>query len=85
MKDRMRVPSPLRAAVDALAEKRGVALERMVIYRQGNEAWFTIKDDTNFYYAVGSMREGQPAVDISPQRPSPQISKRLGRETSSPE
>ncbi len=77
----MRVPSPLRAAADAFAENSGSDLERMVIHRNGNEAWFTIKGDTNCYYAVSTVREGQHAVDISPQRPPLQISKRLGRET----
>ncbi len=81
----MQIPSPLRAAADAFAENTGMELERMIIHRNGNEAWFTIKGETNFYYAVDTRGEGQQVVDIRPQRPSPQISKRLGRETSSPE
>ncbi len=81
----MQAPSPLRAAADAFAEQSGSALERMVIHRNGNEAWFTIKGDAAFYYAVRTLRGGQEAVDIRPQRPSPEISTRLGRETSPPE
>jgi len=81
----MQAPSPLRAAADAFAEQSGSALERMVIHRNGNEAWFTITGDAAFYYAVLTIRDGEHAVDISPQRPAPHISKRLGRETSPPE
>ena len=77
----MHAPSPLRAAADAFAEQSGSALERMVIHRNGNEAWFTITGDATFYYAVLTIRDGEHVVDISPQRPSPEISKRLGRET----
>ncbi len=81
----MHAPSPLRAAADAFAEQSGAALERMVIHRNGKEAWFTITGDTAFYYAVLTIRDGEHAVDIRPQRPSPEISKRFGRETSPPE
>jgi len=81
----MQAPRPLRAAADAFAEQSGAALERMVIHRNGEEAWFTITGDAAFYYAVRTLREGQEAVDIRPQRPSPEISKRFGRETSPPE
>ncbi len=81
----MHAPSPLRAAADAFAQQRGAALERMVIHRNGNEAWFTITGDAACYYAVRTLRDGEHAVDISPQRPSPEISKRFGRETSPPE
>ncbi len=81
----MQAPSPLRAAADAFAEQSGSALERMVIHRNGKEAWFTIKGDAAFYYAVRTLRDGQHTVDINPQRPAPEISKRLGRETSPPE
>jgi len=77
----MHAPSPLRAAADAFAEQSGAALERMVIHRNGKEAWFTIMGDAAFYYAILTIRDGEHVVDISPQRPSPQISKRLGRET----
>ncbi len=45
----MQAPSPLRAAADTFAENSGRELERMVIHRNGNEAWFTIKGDANFY------------------------------------
>ncbi len=81
----MQAPSPLRAAADAFAEQSGSALERMIIHRNGKEAWFTITGDAACYYAVRTLRGGQEAVDISPQRPSPEIGKRLGRETSPPE
>ncbi len=81
----MHAPSPLRAAADAFAEQSGAALERMVIHRNGNEAWFTITGDAAFYYAVRTLRGGQEAVDIRPQPPSPEISKRFGREMSPPE
>jgi len=81
----MQAPSPLRAAADAFAEQSGSALERMVIHRNGKEAWFTITGDAAFYYAVLTIRDGEHVVDISPQRPAPEISKRLGRETSPPE
>ncbi len=81
----MHAPSPLRAAADAFAEKSEAALERMVIHRNGNEAWFTITGDAAFYYAVRTLRDGEHTVDIRPQRPSPEISKRFGRETSPPE
>ena len=77
----MHAPSPLRAAADAFAEQSGAALEGMVIHRNGNEAWFTITGDVTFYYAILTIRNGEHVVDISPQRPSPEISKRLGRET----
>jgi len=85
MEETMHAPSPLRVAADAFAEQSGSALERMVIHRNGNEAWFTITGDAAFYYAVLTIRDGQHTVDISPQPPSPQIVKRLGRETSPPE
>ncbi len=81
----MHTPSPLRAAADAFVEQRGAALERMVIHRNGTEAWFTITGDAAFYYAVRTLRDGEHTVDIRPQRPSPEISKRFGRETSPPE
>lgn len=81
----MQVPSPLRAAADAFAENSGRELERMVIHRNGNEAWFTIKGDVSFYYAISTLRAGHQAVDISPQRPPPPISKRLGRAIPLPE
>jgi len=48
----MQAPSPLRAAADAFVEQSGAALERMVIHRNGKEAWFTIKGDAAFYWAV---------------------------------
>ncbi len=81
----MHAPGPLRTAADAFAEQSGSALERMVIHRNGEESWFTITGDAAFYYAVRTLRDGQHTVDISPQRPSPEISKRFGRETSPPE
>jgi len=81
----MQAPSSLRAAANTFVEQSGSALERMVIHRNGNEAWFTIAGDAAFYYAVRTLREGQHTVDISPQRPTPEISKRFGRETSPPE
>jgi len=81
----VQAPNPFRAAADAFAETSGSALERMVIHRTGNEAWFTIAGDVKCYYAALSRREGQPAIDIRPQRPSPLINKRLGRETPPPE
>jgi len=85
MEGAMQAPRPLRAAADAFAEQSGSALERMVIHRNGEEAWFTITGDAAFYYAVRTLRDGQHTVDIRPQRPSPEISKRFGRETSPPE
>lgn len=81
----MQVPNPLRVAADAFAESSGLRLERMVIHRDGNEAWFTIKDNANFYHAVLTIRHGGQVVDISPQRPLPETIKRLGRETAPPE
>ena len=69
MEGAMHGPSPLRAAADAFAEQSGSALERMVIHRNGNEAWFTITGDAAFYYAVLTLRERQHAVDISPSVP----------------
>ncbi len=81
----MHAPNPLRAAADAFAEQSGSALERMIIHRNGKEAWFTITGDAACYYAVLTIRDGEHAVDISPQRPAPHIAKRLGRETSPPE
>ncbi len=80
----MHTPSPLRTAADAFVEQRGAALERMVIHRNGTEAWFTIKDDAACYYAVLTLRDGEHAVDIRPQRPAPEIGTRLGREPSPP-
>ncbi len=77
--------SPLRAPAAAFVEQRKAALERTVIHRNGTEAWFTITGDATFSYAVRTLHDGHHAVDISPQRPAPHISKRLGHETLPPE
>lgn len=72
----MQAPRPVPAAADAFVEQRGAARERMVIHRNDHEAWFTITGDAAWYDAVLTLRDGQHAVDICPQRPSPQISTR---------
>ncbi len=76
--------SPLRAAAAAFVEQREAALERMVIHRNGNAAMITITGDATFSYAVRTLHDGHHAVDISPQRPAPHISKQFGHETFSP-
>ncbi len=80
--NRSQAPEPIRAMTDFFARENGAEVERM-IHRRGNEAWFTITGDLNFYHATFTMQNGKPNVVISPKTPSPEVIKRWGRDNPS--